>query len=126
MPQADRPARRAFISRRQALATLAAVTTGPLVPAWAAGKLQVVVGGTSFRGTVGEAHWLSFGQRAVAARGGEIDVRMLIHGELGSEENLVSGLRRGRVQYANLSSLIASSMSSARTAFVRGCSPGGR
>jgi TRAP-type C4-dicarboxylate transport system substrate-binding protein len=110
MPQADRPARRAFISRRQALATLAAVTTGPLVPAWAAGKLQVVVGGTSFRGTVGEAHWLSFGQRAVAAGGGEIDVRMLIHGELGSEENLVSGLRRGRVQYANLSSLIASTI----------------
>jgi len=35
---------------------------------------------------------------------------MLIHGELGSEENIVSGLRRGRVQYANLSALIASTI----------------
>ena len=111
MPTADRNGHR-HLTRRQTLATLAAATAAshPLVPAWAAGKVQVVVGGTSFRGTVGEAHWQTFGQRAVAAGGGEIDVRMLIHGELGAEENLVSGLRRGRVQYANLSSLIASTI----------------
>jgi TRAP-type C4-dicarboxylate transport system substrate-binding protein len=72
--------------------------------------VQLVVGGTSFRGTIGEQHWQAFAQRAVAAGAGEIGVKLLIHGELGAEENLVSGLRRGRVQVANLSALIASTV----------------
>jgi TRAP-type C4-dicarboxylate transport system substrate-binding protein len=37
-------------------------------------------------------------------------MKMLIHGELGPEEQIVSGLRRGRVQYANLSALVASTL----------------
>jgi len=76
----------------------------------AAPKVQVVVAGTSFRNTVGEEHWLAFERNAVAAGRGDIGIKMLIHGELGSEENIVSGLRRGRVQYANLSALIASTI----------------
>jgi TRAP-type C4-dicarboxylate transport system substrate-binding protein len=92
-----------------ALAALAAFA-GLAMPADAAPKVQVVVGGTSFRNTIGEEHWLSFQRKAVAAGGGDIDIKMLIHGELGSEENIVSGLRRGRVQYANLSALIASTI----------------
>ena len=89
---------------------LAAAAAGFAPPLEAAPKLQVVVAGTSFRNTIGEEHWLSFQRRAVAAGGGDIDIKMLIHGELGSEENIVSGLRRGRVQYANLSALIASTI----------------
>jgi TRAP-type C4-dicarboxylate transport system substrate-binding protein len=98
------------LSRRGALGSLAATAAAAAWPARAAAKVQVVVGGTSFRGTIGERHWQTFAQRAVAAGAGEIDVKMLIHGELGAEENLVSGLRRGRVQVANLSSLIASTV----------------
>jgi TRAP-type C4-dicarboxylate transport system substrate-binding protein len=35
---------------------------------------------------------------------------MLVHGQLGSEENLVSGLRRNRVHFANLSAIITSTL----------------
>ena len=35
---------------------------------------------------------------------------MLIYGELGTEEQIVSGLRRGRVHFANLSANIAATV----------------
>ena len=72
--------------------------------------VEVIVGGTSARDTAGERHWLKYQQDAEAAGGGEIKMRMLIRGELGSEDQIVSGLRRGRVQFANLSALIASTI----------------
>ena len=90
-----------------ALGTLAGLAA---VAANAAAVVEVVVAGTSFRGTTGEQHWLDFQRRSEAAAGGAIRMRMLIHGELGSEEQIVSGLRRGRVQYANLSALVASTV----------------
>ena len=73
-------------------------------------SVEVIVGGTAARGTAGEASWLKFQRDAEAAGDGAIKMRMLIHGELGSEDQIVSGLRRGRVQYANLSALIASTI----------------
>jgi TRAP-type C4-dicarboxylate transport system substrate-binding protein len=76
----------------------------------ASAATEATVAGTSFRGTTGERHWLEFQRQAEAAGKGEIRLRMLIRGELGSEEQIVSGLRRGRVQYANLSSLVASTV----------------
>ena len=76
----------------------------------AAAPVQVVVGGTSFRNTIGERHWLDFKRQAEQRSGGELQLKMLIHGELGSEEQIVSALRRGRVQYANLSALVASTI----------------
>lgn len=112
----DRPERHSSaagrgIGRREAITGLAALAACQLpLEARAAGKIPMVVGGTSFRGTVGEAHWDGFGKRVTAASGGEIEVKLLTHGELGSEENLVNGLRRGRVQFANLSSLIATTI----------------
>lgn len=72
--------------------------------------LEVVVGGTSFRGTAGERQWLDFQRKAESASRGSIRMKMLVRGELGAEEQIVSGLRRGRVQYANLSALIASTI----------------
>lgn len=76
----------------------------------ASAATEATVAGTSFRGTTGERHWLEFQRQAEAAGKGEIRLRMLIRGELGSEEQIVSGLRRGRVQFANLSSLVASTV----------------
>ncbi len=76
----------------------------------AAKPLEIVVGGTAARGTAGEAQWLKFQRDAEAASQGAFKMRMLIHGELGAEEQIVSGLRRGRVQYANLSALVASTI----------------
>ncbi len=70
----------------------------------------VTIAGTSFPGTAGEAHWLSFHQDLLDATAGTMPLRLLINGQLGSEDQLVSGLRRGRVQFANLSAMAVSTV----------------
>lgn len=70
----------------------------------------VIIGGTSTPNTPGEAMWLDFKRRAEEASGGRIRMRALIYGQLGSEEQLLSGLRRGRIHYANLSAQIVSTV----------------
>jgi TRAP-type C4-dicarboxylate transport system substrate-binding protein len=70
----------------------------------------VTVAGTTFPETVGEEHWLAFEQNVNAASRESIDLRMLIYGQLGSEEQIISGLRRGRVHFANLSALVVSTV----------------
>ena len=70
----------------------------------------VTVAGTTFPDTQGERHWLTFRDRLVNASKGELSLRMLIYGQLGSEDQLVSGLRRGRVQFANLSAMAVSAV----------------
>ena len=71
--------------------------------------LSMTVGGTGIPNTVGEQHFLDF-QQAVKQGLPEMETKMLIYGQLGSEENLVSGLRRNRVQFANLSAIIVSTL----------------
>ena len=78
--------------------------------AQAATPVEVVVGGTAFRNTAGEKVWQEFQRKAEAAAQGGLRLRMLVHGELGPEEQIVSGLRRNRVQYANLSALVTSTV----------------
>lgn len=78
--------------------------------AQAARPVEVVVGGTAFRNTAGEKVWQEFQRKAEAAAQGGLRLRMLVHGELGPEEQIVSGLRRNRVQYANLSALVTSTV----------------
>ena len=75
-----------------------------------ASAVEMVVGGTAFRNTDGEALWLRFRDNLAANTAADIKPKMLIYGELGSEEQIVSGLRRGRVQFANLSANIASTV----------------
>jgi C4-dicarboxylate-binding protein DctP len=98
--------------RTAAIAWLACAGAAALLPVAqaTAAPVTVVVGGTAARGTAGETQWLKFQRDAEAASKGAIKMRMLIRGELGSEDQIVSGLRRGRVQYANLSALIASTI----------------
>ncbi len=67
------------------------------------GAEVVTVGGTTTPNTPGEATWLEFRDRVESAAEGRIRFRPLIYGQLGSEEQLLSSLRRGRIQYANLS-----------------------
>lgn len=67
------------------------------------GARVVTIGGTTTPNTPGEATWLGFRSRVEAAAGGRIRFRPLIYGQLGSEEQLLSSLRRGRIQFANLS-----------------------
>jgi len=70
----------------------------------------VNLGGTTVPDTPGEVVWLSFKQKAEAAAGGRLELRPLIYGQLGSEEQLLSGLRRGRIQFANLSAQVTSTV----------------
>ena len=71
--------------------------------------LSMTVGGTGIPNTVGEQHFLGF-QEAITKGLPEMETKMLIYGQLGSEENLVSGLRRDRIQFANLSAIIVSTL----------------
>jgi len=75
------------------------------------GDVTIVnLGGTTVPDTPGEVVWLSFKQKAEAAAGGRLELRPLIYGQLGSEEQLLSGLRRGRIQFANLSAQVTSTV----------------
>lgn len=66
------------------------------------------IGGTTPPNTPGEAMWLDFKREVEARSAGRLRLRTLIYGQLGSEEQLLSGLRRGRIHYANLSAQIVS------------------
>ena len=72
-------------------------------------SLSMTVGGTGIPNTVGEQHFLDFEQE-VNLGIPEMETKLLVYGQLGSEENLVSGLRRNRVQFANLSAIIVSTL----------------
>ena len=77
----------------------------------AADGVQVVtIGGTSTPNTPGADMWLNFKADAEAAADGRLELRPLIYGQLGSEEQLLSGLRRGRIQFANLSAQVTSTL----------------
>ena len=54
----------------------------------------VNLGGTTVPDTPGEAVWLAFEREAESASGGGLDMRPLIYGQLGSEEQLLSGFDR--------------------------------
>ncbi len=71
--------------------------------------LSMTVGGTGIPNTIGEQHFLDF-EQAVNLGIPEMETKLLVYGQLGSEENLVSGLRRNRVQFANLSAIIVSTL----------------
>ena len=71
---------------------------------------EMTVAGTAIPNTVGEAHFLNFKTAVDAQSQGTLKLKMLVHGQLGSEENLVSGLRRNRIHFANLSAIITSTL----------------
>ena len=72
-------------------------------------ELYMTVGGTGIPNTVGVKHFYDF-EQSVKEKIPSIETKMLVYGQLGSEENLVSGLRRNRVQFANLSAIIVSTL----------------
>ncbi len=70
----------------------------------------VNIGGTTTPNTPGEQMWLEFERACEEASAGRMDLRPLIYGQLGSEEQLLSGIRRGRIQFANLSAQVTSTI----------------
>lgn len=73
-------------------------------------RTKVNLGGTTFPNTPGETIWLEFERKAEAAAGGSLELVPLIYGQIGSEEQLLSGLRHGRIQFANLSAQVTSTV----------------
>ncbi len=72
--------------------------------------IGMTVAGTAIPNTDGETHFLNFKTAVDAQSQGTLKLKMLVHGQLGSEENLVSGLRRNRIHFANLSAIITSTL----------------
>jgi TRAP-type C4-dicarboxylate transport system substrate-binding protein len=93
-----------------ALLTACGSSESPDTQDAAAGPLVVTIGGTSTPNTPGSAMWLKFKDSAETAAEGRLELRPLIYGQLGSEEQLLSGLRRGRIQFANLSAQVTSTL----------------
>lgn len=75
-----------------------------------ASALEIVAGGTGSRNTAGEKKWLWYRDHVAKDSGGKLDVKLLVFGELGSEENLVAGIRRGRVHISNWSGAVATTV----------------
>lgn len=69
----------------------------------------VAVGGTEVSGSPGADSWQAF-ETHIGQSGENIALRMLVRGQLGSEEQLLSGLRRGRIQMASMSALAVSAL----------------
>lgn len=76
----------------------------------AAQDAAIVVAGTAAPRTAGESLWLDFAGQVEERGEGQLSLRLLVYGQLGSEEQLLSGLRRGRIQIANLSALMLSTV----------------
>ena len=72
--------------------------------------IEMTAAGTAFPNTAGELQWFAFQRNVEEGTNGRIRVRMLVHGQLGSEEQIVAGLRRDRVHIGNLSAMVASTI----------------
>jgi TRAP-type C4-dicarboxylate transport system substrate-binding protein len=71
-----------------------------------------VIGGTTGvpEGTAGYEKWMMFRDHVNDRSNGALNLSAMVSGELGSEETILSSLRRGRVQIANLSGLVVGSI----------------
>ncbi len=95
--------------RRFAPLASAAVLAAAL--AWPTGAQEYVGGGTGVpENTAGYKKWMMFQEAVADKSGGTLEITPIISGALGSEENILSSLRRGRVQVAIVSSMIVASV----------------
>ncbi len=71
-----------------------------------------IIGGTTGvpEGTAGYEKWMMFRDHVNEQSNGALNLTPMVSGELGSEETILSSLRRGRVQIANLSGLVVGSI----------------
>ncbi len=93
------------LSRRALLATSAAITASP-----ACAATEVAVGAYVIPGSPGAKLFSDYADRLRTRSNGALTPNMLIHGEGGSEEQVLTALRRGRIQVASLSTLVLSSV----------------
>jgi len=97
------------ISTRVTALAAVLVLAGCGAPPEDEGPREITVAGTGAPDTVGEAQWLEFRDR-VHRNTDRFRLQMLIYGQVGPEEQILSGLRRGRIHIANVSALAASTV----------------
>lgn len=61
-------------------------------------------------GTSGYKKWMMYRDKVAELSMGEIEITPMVSGGLGSEETILNSLRRGRIQIANLSGLVISTL----------------
>lgn len=93
------------LARRTLLGTAAAFAATT-----AHAATEVAVGAYVIPGSPGAKLFNDFATRLKEQSGGALAPNMLIHGEGGSEEQVLTALRRGRIQVASLSTLVLSSV----------------
>jgi TRAP-type C4-dicarboxylate transport system substrate-binding protein len=89
-----------------------AVLAAPLALAarQALAATEVAVGAYVIPGSPGARLFQDFAERLRTRSNGALQTNMLIHGEGGSEEQVLTALRRGRIHVASLSTLVLSSV----------------
>lgn len=97
------------IARRLTVVALAVFLAAACNGSAGNGSAVITVVGTAAKGTYGERQWLKFRDRLLGASE-EHQVRLLIFGEVGSEEQQLAAIRRGRAQIANVSAISVSSL----------------
>lgn len=70
--------------------------------AWAADKVPVTIAAFSTPALTSDQYYEDMGAHLATAKGGQFDVKLLVRGELGSDESQFYALRRGRVQIAGV------------------------
>ncbi len=85
------------------------------VELWCFGGLQaqaeqVEIGGFVIPGSPAATVFYDYAERLEAQSEGRLTPQLLIHGEGGPEEQILSGVRRGRIKVASLSSLVLSNI----------------
>jgi len=75
-------------------------------------KAQEIIGGATGvpKNSAGYKKWTIFQNTVEKKSLGKLIIKPMITGELGSEENILLAVRRGRIQIANLSSMVVSSI----------------
>lgn len=71
---------------------------------------EVQIGGFIIPGSPAATLFYDYAERLEAESNGSLEPQLLIHGEGGPEEQILSGVRRGRIKIASLSSLVLSNI----------------
>ena len=71
---------------------------------------EVQIGGFIIPGSPAATLFYDYAERLEAKSNGTLEPQLLIHGEGGPEEQILSGVRRGRIKIASLSSLVLSNI----------------
>ena len=95
--------RRRIMASAAAIAALAHTTT-------AHAATEVAIGAYVIPGSPGAKLFTDYAALLTSASNGALAPNMMIHGEAGSEEQVLTALRRGRIQMASLSTLVLSSV----------------